>query len=212
MNIEFANRLIALRKDHGLSQEELAAKLQVSRQAVSKWECGESSPDTDNLVALAKIYGITLDELVHGPSKTNDEVTVESVEAEVVDGKDNNTDSATSRSGSHLGLKLVNAIGFPVAAIVYILLGVLWKGPSGNLGWAAGWVVFLMPIVLSSLFLAIGKRRMSLFQIAILVVIVFCATGIIGNAYELNLWHPYWLEFLLIPIYHAIASFVDHKR
>ena len=53
MNIEIANRLVQLRKQNHLSQEELAAKLGLSRQAVSKWERAEASPDTDNLILLA---------------------------------------------------------------------------------------------------------------------------------------------------------------
>ena len=65
MNIETANRLYELRKKNGLSQEELADKLGISRQAVSKWERAEASPDTDNLILLAKLYGITLDELLN---------------------------------------------------------------------------------------------------------------------------------------------------
>ena len=66
MTIETANRLYELRKKHNLSQEELAERLGVSRQAVSKWERSEASPDTDNLIALAKIYGLSLDELIYG--------------------------------------------------------------------------------------------------------------------------------------------------
>lgn len=80
MNIETANRLYELRKQQGLSQEELAEKLGVSRQAVSKWERSEASPDTDNLIALAKIYGLTLDELVYG--KKDDQQSTEA-ESEV---------------------------------------------------------------------------------------------------------------------------------
>ncbi len=73
MDISTANRLYELRKQHGLSQDELAEKLNVSRQAVSKWERSESSPDTDNLIALAKLYGISLDELLnYTPQKTSD--------------------------------------------------------------------------------------------------------------------------------------------
>lgn len=64
MNIEIADRLVALRREHGYSQEELAARLGVSRQAVSKWERAESSPDTDNLITLARLYGTSLDELL----------------------------------------------------------------------------------------------------------------------------------------------------
>ena len=64
MNIAIANRLVALRKANGLSQEALAEKLGLSRQAISKWERAEASPDTDNLMALAQLYGITLDDLL----------------------------------------------------------------------------------------------------------------------------------------------------
>ena len=64
MTIEIADRLIKLRKKYGYSQEELADKLGLSRQAVSKWERAEASPDTDNLICLAKIYGVSLDELL----------------------------------------------------------------------------------------------------------------------------------------------------
>ena len=64
MNIETANRLLQYRKKMNLSQEELAAKIGVSRQAVSKWERAEASPDTDNLILLADIYGVSLDELL----------------------------------------------------------------------------------------------------------------------------------------------------
>ena len=66
MDMQMAERLVARRKAAGYSQEALAAELGVSRQAVSKWEHGEASPDTDNLIALAGLYGVTLDELLFG--------------------------------------------------------------------------------------------------------------------------------------------------
>ena len=66
MDLAMAQRLVDRRKAAGLSQEALAAQLGVSRQAVSKWERSESSPDTDNLIALAALYGVSLDELVYG--------------------------------------------------------------------------------------------------------------------------------------------------
>lgn len=73
MNIEIANKLLQLRKEKGLSQEALAQELGISRQAVSKWERAEASPDTDNLIELAKLYGISLDELLlHEPTKTEE--------------------------------------------------------------------------------------------------------------------------------------------
>ena len=72
MNIEIANRLVKLRKQSGLSQEELADKLGISRQAVSKWERAEASPDTDNLICLAKLYGVSLDDLLNSDENIED--------------------------------------------------------------------------------------------------------------------------------------------
>ncbi len=62
MNI--GNNISALRKKKGITQEELANELGVSAQAVSKWENGTSDPSTSNLFALAKLYGISVEELL----------------------------------------------------------------------------------------------------------------------------------------------------
>ena len=59
-----AENLQILRKQNGFSQEELAEKCQVSRQAIAKWESGESVPTIEKLIYLAGIYEVTLDELV----------------------------------------------------------------------------------------------------------------------------------------------------
>lgn len=62
--MELGEKLAALRKQRGLSQMDAAEALGVSRQAVSRWEVGASSPGTDNLLALSKLYGVSLDTLV----------------------------------------------------------------------------------------------------------------------------------------------------
>ena len=66
MNVETAQRLADLRRSKGLSQEGLARKLGLSRQAVSKWETGAADPSTANLLALAKLYGVSAEELLRG--------------------------------------------------------------------------------------------------------------------------------------------------
>lgn len=62
--MKFSEKLLAMRKKQGLSQEELGMELQVSRQTVSKWEAGQSYPDFQKLVLLSDYFGISLDELV----------------------------------------------------------------------------------------------------------------------------------------------------
>ena len=60
----FAENLVELRKYHALSQEELAEKIGVSRQTLSKYETGESLPDIEKCKALADVFGITVDDLI----------------------------------------------------------------------------------------------------------------------------------------------------
>ncbi|MBC8570492.1 helix-turn-helix domain-containing protein [Zongyangia hominis] len=64
--MELSQRLQALRKERGYSQEDLAEQLGISRQAVSKWESGASSPDIGNLLALSGLYGVSVDALLRG--------------------------------------------------------------------------------------------------------------------------------------------------
>lgn len=76
MTLKIANKLYELRKQNKMSQEELAEKLGVSRQAVSKWERAEASPTTDSLILLAQLYNISLDELLEINTDTyNDDDT-----------------------------------------------------------------------------------------------------------------------------------------
>lgn len=70
------NNLKILRKQHGFTQETVAEKLGVSRQAVAKWERGECLPDIENVIAIADMYEVTVDSLVRSmttlPDKHSD--------------------------------------------------------------------------------------------------------------------------------------------
>ena len=63
--MKFNEKLIELRKKQGLSQEELGYKLNVTRQTVSKWELGQTTPEMDKLVEMSKIFNISVDELIN---------------------------------------------------------------------------------------------------------------------------------------------------
>ena len=69
-DMDFQKRLFDLRRQAGLSQEDLANLLGVTRQAVQKWEAGTSRPDMDNLVSLAEYFKVSLDYLVTGQEAT----------------------------------------------------------------------------------------------------------------------------------------------
>ena len=67
----FSENLYKLRKLNNMTQEELAAELDVSRQAVAKWESGETVPDLERCRQLAEIFGVTLDDLANYSSNEN---------------------------------------------------------------------------------------------------------------------------------------------
>lgn len=70
--MKFSENLIRLRKQKGLSQEDLANQLDVSRQTVSKWELGVTTPEMEKLVQMSKIFGITVDDLISKEEVTAD--------------------------------------------------------------------------------------------------------------------------------------------
>lgn len=67
--MEIGKKIMELRKKNGLSQEELAEKVGVARQTISKWELGETSPDLKQSKELSKIFNVSLDELVNNDIK-----------------------------------------------------------------------------------------------------------------------------------------------
>lgn len=68
------DNLILLRKLNGYSQEEIAEKIGISRQAYGKWEKGETIPDVEKCDLLASVYGITVDSLIHTSKLENDTI------------------------------------------------------------------------------------------------------------------------------------------
>ena len=229
MTIEIADRLIKLRKKHGYSQEELADKLGLSRQAVSKWERAEASPDTDNLICLAKLYDVSLDELlstdedvetivkeqvkeekkpeegIHISDSDGSSVTINKEGVTCVDEK-----GETVKIGKHFkrdkGSLIIDAIEgvllfFALAA--YFLLGAL-------LGmWASAWVFFFVPGILCSIARCIYKKNANKFNMAFTACFVFFFVCMFYPGLSASLWHPMWVVFLAIPAYHITMGSIN---
>lgn len=215
MNIEIANRLVELRKKAGLSQEDLANQLGISRQSVSKWERAEASPDTDNLICLARIYKVSLDDIL----KT--EETVEEIaesakkrsDAEEIQikTKDNNTVIINSKgtfkmsaeeSRKHDIKRWFQRFPFPVLVVcVYLLLGFLLDA------WHPAWVIFFSIPLYYSLIESIYKGKVKDFAWPVL-----CAAAYLVMGFFFNLWHPGWIIFITIPIFYAIFTPIHKKK
>lgn len=186
MNIKLANRLVELRKQNKLSQEALAEKLGLSRQSISKWERAEASPDTDNLIALAEVYGMSLDELLGNEVKEEKTETKPEAKEEKEDNK-------------LLKLSPLLLLG---AVAVYVACGIL----IGGKWWATAWVLFTL-VLSFTLFVATKSFKKRGIKIALSTIAVLLATASIYVfvGMLLSLWHIAWLVFLLIPAYLYIA-------
>ena len=188
MNIKLADRLVELRKEHKLSQEALAEKLGLSRQSISKWERAEASPDTDNLIALAEVYGVTLDELLGNnepkAEKTEPQATKKQLSAKQIKGKQNLKKAP---------LLFLGAIAVYVGG--GIVLGVFW--------WSLMWILF--PLVLGYTFSALSmcfEDRKLLSIIFSTIAAIFLAVSLyIVLGVTLHLWGLAWIIFLAIPAY-----------
>lgn len=235
MTIKLANRLTELRKEHGYSQEELADKLGVSRQAVSKWERAEASPDTDNLIELARIYGVSLDELLEFNKENKEEnssvkrefahksVTIEKdsdnkklhIDINLPkDDDDDDDDDDDCTKGNHY-FKDTNkkeepkSLGELISSLVTTFLVVIAYVVLGTLFnlWHPLWIMFLLIPLVPSFFNAIATRKMSHFAWPVLVTIVFLTIGCLYG-----LWHPMWVVFLTIPVYYGIAEIIEKYK
>lgn len=121
--MEFGNRLYELRKQKGLSQEELANQLNVTRQTISKWEVGDSTPDMEKLAALSELFEISLDELVLGkvPVRTK----LDELSAKVM--------TAENKQKARKGVKIAGVIAGTVLAVdvvSMIIYFLLWGFPK----------------------------------------------------------------------------------
>lgn len=63
--MKLADKIVGLRKSKGMSQEELAEKLNISRQAISRWEMGSAMPEAKNTLQITKLFGVTTDYLLN---------------------------------------------------------------------------------------------------------------------------------------------------
>lgn len=190
MNIEIANRLVQLRKQHGLSQEELAARLGLSRQAVSKWERAEASPDTDNLILLSRVYGVSIDELL----RTEDEIPEPLPEKGVkltVNGK---PVRLNTKDGFYFSIGDEDDEEAPHGGMSGHI-DVEFDGGDGDEPGDGDESD------------AEEKPFSKWFPYPMLTVIAYLVMG-----FGWGLWHPGWIVFLTIPAYYSIAGWFSGSR
>lgn len=224
MNIETANRLLQYRKQHNLSQEELASRIGVSRQAVSKWERAEASPDTDNLILLAEIYGVSLDELLKGEnvkskeetssettsdfthnSEPDDNTTYEKVDKVSfkngihVDSKDGDHVHLSFRDGIHIHDKDGTHVDIDGNGVFVNEDGKqrVYTDENGN--------VMADENIMKHRHVNIWYK----FPVFIFVIIAFLWWGFSGICFG---WALSWITFLIIPLYYSLVDAICKRN
>lgn len=198
------NKLYELRRQAGLSQEEFANKIGVSRQAVSKWERGEALPDTDNLITIARMYKISLDELIanevdQSTDDTEQKNCEDDDEEKIYYSYDGNTADKKRRV-----LRVLHALPYPIiVTIAFLLWGFFAKDASG---WSVGWTLFITIPVYYSVIDCFRTKRLSNFCYPVFIAFLYCLFGMLWG-----LWHPLWIMFITIPVYYVIADAIDKK-
>ena len=117
--MNLGEKLIKLRKDKNLSQEEVAEKLGVTRQTISKWETNESTPDLNKIVPICNLYDITTEELLTD---------------KIIEKKENNKVKNQS-------LKLIDSIISTIALLLYLSISFLTRR------WDITWIIWIIYVV-----------------------------------------------------------------
>ena len=202
MNLLTATRLQELRKMNGYSQEVLAEKLGVSRQSISKWERAESSPEIDNLMALAKIYGISVDDLLN---TDKDRVIVQDPKKTDKDfkGKIKSLLSKANDFGMYpKAAKALLIFPFPIIIVIlYVALSMIFQI------WHPLWILFLTIPMYYRFAIACKANNRKVFALLLpvpeLIVTIFLCLGV-----ATGMWGYSCLLFIVIPLYYWFACFV----
>ncbi|GHU72320.1 hypothetical protein AGMMS49992_08020 [Clostridia bacterium] len=229
MNSRAGEKLTALRLGRGLSRDELAAQLNVGADTIETWEQGRSLPDTQSLISIAKLFNISLDELLLAEeplsvqadthhSYTVDTIQTRSVEDDFEKWRANRRETyATDDGGAPAdvtaddysfkvgGTKVrISHAAFPYPIIVtgaYLLAGFLFNW------WHPGWLLFLtIPLYYTMPDFETMPRRKALMQFPypVLVTLVYLVLGCL-----FDWWHPWWILFLTVPLYYIFAANAD---
>lgn len=141
--MNFGDKIKKLRKGNNLSQEQLAEKLNVSRQAISKWESNKAYPDIDNLILLRNIFDVSLDDLIIGGNSIESEHINESIDSPS-DAKWYNIKLYNTKKDSEEDELEINLMlgSFMIGTAIGIVTGnFMWASAGSFLGMGIGYIL-----------------------------------------------------------------------
>ncbi|MDE6125293.1 MAG: helix-turn-helix domain-containing protein [Eubacterium sp.] len=211
MSIKQGDYLKELRVKNKLSQEKLAEQLGLSRQSISKWEQGYALPDTDNLLKLSELYGISVDTLLKCGEAEEEK---EEIEEQVQEAKDEEQTKAIDNKNEEKDAEVYKKpkkkrgwffISYPVLMVIaYAIIGLVFKEHAR--GWITGWMVFLTIPLFYTGVIAAERKKPVIFCYPVLMALVYLIGG-----FFYGLWAYLWVVFLTIPVFYIIAVKIKHK-
>jgi transcriptional regulator with XRE-family HTH domain len=215
MDKTIANKLIALRKQNGLSQADLAAKLGTDLPTVAGWESADISPDTENLLKIARLYNISLDklfELNSDPVNQRSSISLDKNAGEIYpNAASQNTVNQNASAGapqaqyaeaqdmsSYFKYETVDEnAGLPAAQ---------------NAGTPSAQNVDGSISALSDVIEKIGKDEKFYKNLMKFPYPVAAAGAFLIGGGLFGLWHPLWMLFLTIPLYYTTIEAIRKKN
>ncbi|MCL2421040.1 MAG: helix-turn-helix domain-containing protein [Defluviitaleaceae bacterium] len=180
-----AEKIQILRKQKGISQEDLAEQMNITRQAVSKWEQGESTPDVENIIRLSEILSVSTDYLLkdHTAEAAAHRTTNNSNQNDARDecADEDDDEAFFIGPGSRFKFDAASAI-WPVAVLIFLFAGSAWPH---------AWAIFVVAWVVEEVvdYFKTGKLHLSIYGLAVLAYI---AAGVF-----FGLWDRAWLIFVV---------------
>ncbi len=241
MSIKQGDYLKKLRNEKGLSQEKLAERLGISRQSISKWEQGTATPDTENLLKLSNLYGVSADVILNCGEVPSVEAAPEKSESEVAGGE-----SPASSDASPGSTASPESTASEAEVTVSAPAGVKEEIHTASMpqsekreekaekpGKKRSWVYVAFPFFAVLAAAAVGALfngwwycwlillLIPLFYTLVQAVerknaVIFCYPVLVALIYFIfgfmyQIWHPLWLIFLTIPIYYVITV-ISHRN
>lgn len=207
---KFGDFLYALRKESGMTQSELADRLDLTNKAISKWETGEAFPETAQLVPLSNIFGVTVDELLRGErnasAQKSDAVPYSQMQGafgETANGGGSTVAQPRKEEEDEEEnpvVAVVCACVMLVAVIAYLLLGVFADV------WHKAWVILPAGALVCAVAGTLGNKKEHRLRDTLCVLLVlgpvvaYCSIGV-----ALDVWHPTWV---MIPIGAMLCGIV----
>ncbi len=184
--MEFKDRLMELRKSTGWSQEELGNKLEVTRQTVSKWELGQTTPEMNKLIALSELFGISLDEFIVGEKQNSNKDVIYLEQKRHYEYKSNLSVKGLPLIHINMGYGLYRAKG--IIAIGNIATGIIALGIVSlgliSLGAVAFGVLALAGLALGVL--SLGALSIGVFAVGGIAIGYLAVGGLAAGIYSIG--------------------------